>query len=127
MVWKGPISGYVLCLLLGVVGGCAADYAVETVQGPVDPPLCADVGLFGNGALCRDAQGLPDLALCDSEAPACSEQDVCFDAAVLLACRCTSDVDCEAWADHVNGARAEGGLSAVEVRCTLHHCVVLRS
>jgi hypothetical protein len=127
MVWKRQFSGHVLGLLLAIGSGCAAEYAVETVEGPVEPPLCTDVGLFGNGALCRDALGLPDLSLCDSEAPACNEQDVCFDAAVFLACRCTSDVDCEAWADHVNGARTEGGLSSIEARCTLNHCVVLRS
>jgi hypothetical protein len=115
----------ILASLWLALGGCAAEYPSRLVDGPVALPNCADVGLFGNGAVCLDADGSPDLSLCDAESPACSVQDVCFDTAMVLACRCSTDVDCTGWGDHVNAALSSEGLSVVPVGCAFGHCAAI--
>ena len=112
----------ILASLWLALGGCAAEYPPQAVDGPVALPSCVDVGLFGNGSLCLDEDGAPDLTLCDADSAACSVQDVCFDTAMVLACRCSTDVDCTGWADHVNAALSSEGLSVVPVGCASGYC-----
>jgi len=115
-------------LALGVwLVACGADYGVQLVAGPVDVPECLEVAIFGNGAICLDPAGDPDLTACDAIEPACSVEGVCFDGAGLLVCRCAKDADCDGWAAHVNEARTSGGLSSVAVGCVLERCVALEN
>ncbi len=121
--WSADTPCFILvCLCLM---GCGADYDVQMVAGPVDVPDCVDVAVFGNGAVCLNPAGEADLALCDAHAPACSPEEVCFDAAALLVCRCAEDAECGEWGAHVNGALSEAGLSSVEVGCELGRCSAL--
>ncbi len=107
---------------LALLAACATPEAETVHPGPVEPPNCAKVPLFGNGAECSAKAG--NLNACGTAINRmCAGARLCFDAPEFAFCGCDKDADCTGRAAYINKARLKWGEAPIDAACSVGRCL----
>ncbi len=107
---------------LVILAACSEPAADPAPPGPIEPPNCATVERFGNGASCSAAEG--HLKACGAASGRmCAAARLCFDAPEYAFCGCDKDADCVGRATYINKARLGWGEAPLDAACMGGRCM----
>ena len=108
------------CLLVLAVA-CSTPDEDKVSPVPLDPPNCAKVTSFGNGALCSASS--EGMAACGTaKRRVCAAARLCFDAPEFAFCACDKDADCNSRAVYINKARMSRDQEPIGILCRGGRC-----
>ena len=110
-------------LLVGIalLAACSTPKEEKATLVTIEPPNCATVASFGNGALC--AASIEGMAACgNAKRRVCAAARLCFDAPEYAFCACDKDADCNSRAAYINKARLSRDQQPIDVFCHGGRC-----